>query len=242
MMDINLEANIDYSKITGLTELLTAVDKFITRVDNGEIRSVTTYGEFKAAMNKIGGNVDDCLVAVTVENKAPFYHMNGTPASYDIEEEVGQMILACSQAMDFIHNGPLIGASQQIIDEMYEAKVSKVIPKLQSLIENRITVKFPYSKLVDDSFFARNDLNGAKMNSVDKLRCSADRLTEEAEQLAQEVEMYEPVRDPIPATAIISQLAMMTAHMQQIMVLFGWTWDDVKLVSRQQISELETKD
>ncbi len=170
--------------------------------------------------------------------KQNFYLMNGMPAQLDIDEELGQLILACDTALDFIHRGPAFGMSPTVVEELYNVRVTQLIPKLKAIIENRVTVQYPYSQLVDMTFMQRNDLGGDSkaFGSLDKMRCTTERLTEEASILCGIAGEYDAASgEPIPAKAVMDQMATMTAHMQQILNLFGWTWDDIKLASRQQI-------
>lgn len=195
-------------------------------------QGIAQAGEMSENMRKFG----------TIDKPAAFYHLDGTPAKFDIDEDLGQLLLACERALDFINNGPLFGMPQAAVDELYDVRVVQLIPKLKAVIENRISVLYPYSKLVDMSFVERNDLlnsDPSRTTSIYRLRCTTQRMEEEAERLAAIVGEYrEGLGASLPADEIMAQMATLTEHMQQIMNLFNWTIDDVKLFSRAKIGKL----
>ncbi len=244
-MEAGLQVKIDHTKIKGMTELLMAADALVAPGADKE----ACISKVRAAMMTIGENFKegDLADAVTVTSNADgkpdpvnFYHMNGTAAVFDIDEDLGQLILACDRALDFIHNGPILGAPQKVIDELYQIRVINLMPKVRAIVENRITVLLPYSKLVDDSFTARHNVApDKKFSELDRIRTSTCRLSYVAEELAKRIAMYDPAgKEPIPAPAVMEHLAMCVEDMQQTMTAFGWTWDDVKLASRKQIAAL----
>lgn len=241
---MKLKTNIDTTKITGLTDLLIAADALTAPGAN-----VPEYIEkIRAALNLIGEKFTDGQLVdaisfdsgaiigspIVVRNldgtPATFYHLDGKPATPDIDEDLGQLLLAVDKGFEFIHNGPGVQVTDEMIQELYHNRVTQVIPKLKVVIENRISVLYPYSKLVDMSFMERNDLTGdqGKFTQLDKLRCSIERMSDEtcSTEAAEHVMTY---------------LATIMEHIQQVMNLFGWTIDDVKLASRQKIAGLLAK-
>ena len=169
-----------------------------------------------------------------------FYHMNGKPAAFDIDADIGQLILACEKALDFIVNGPKVFISQKLIDEQFERDVVQLLPLVKTLVQNRITVKYPYSKLVDMTFEHRNNLPAREggYDEMDRLKISVDQLHSPACQLSIYVNTTDRQKAPIDAAAVLRQLATLTEDMQQIMTLFGFTRDDIELTSRQRMSKM----
>lgn len=245
-MEAKLEVKIDQTKIKGMTELLMAADALVAPGLSASDKE-KCITKIRAAMLTIGenfqeGNLADAVVVTeSASGKGlHFYHMDGKPAEFDIDEDVGQLLIACDKALDFINNGPILGAPQKVIDELYEVRVIKLIPKLRAVVENRIMVKYPYGTLVDMTFNARHDLRPEhKYGELERLRVSAYRASYTSEQLAK---LIAGVRvgqgDPIPAAEVMEHVSFLMEDLQQVMNLFGWTADDVKLFSRKRISEL----
>lgn len=177
-----------------------------------------------------------------MEQQQGFYHMDGKPAQFDIDADLGQLILACEKALEFVINGPAVFKSQKIIDEQFERDVVQLHPRLKVLIANRIMVKYPYAELVKMTFEHRCNLPPKKdgYDAMARLKASVDHLHSPACALSTYVSTTDRDRGQMDAAVILRQLAIMTAHMQHIMSLFGLTRDDVELVSRQMISKMPT--
>lgn len=215
----------------GVQNLVTAAQEFCTRVEAGEIRSVQSYNRFKEALILVNDGVQT--------KKSSYYHLNGMSAHFDIDPDLGQLILACDRALEFVINGPGVLASQEVINEQFQRRVVELVPRVKAIIENRITVKYPYAKLVEMTFEKRNGLaerpKGYK--PAERLRSSIDQIHKPACALSVHVNTLPEHTNP-DAALILDQLATMTEHMQQIMILFGFTRDDIELASRQRMDSM----
>ena len=180
------------------------------------------------------GTIDrpqDCVQA------HPFYTMDGQPCPPDIEDELGQLLLACDKAIEFLTVGPAIEVTEDVVKAMYESNVVKLIPKLKAVIESRVAVKWPFAAVV--GIHAKR-ITGSGFKPIDHLLTASTSIEYSNDRLMQIFEKYAGGIDNLnvgPNT--MPYLADIVIHMQRIMTTFGWTWDDVKLKARQQIAENE---
>lgn len=229
IVQLKVDAKDAIASVHGMDLLITAAATFISRCEAGEVRSIKSYQAFKEALETIASGRPD-----------GFYHLEGQPAQFDIDEEAGKLLVQCERALDFVHRGPPVIATKEVINEMYDNRIIKLIPKLKTLLESRVMVKIPYKDLVNESFNLRNDIpENIKPSDFDKFATSIARMGKSHEDLVKQAEGYSVEKaEPINAKATIMYLATMMEHLHQIMWLFGWSIDDVMLASRRQISEL----
>lgn len=188
----------------------------------------------------VEADIADAVLKIVAQSEpATFYHLDGKPAHFDIDADLGQLILACHNALDFVINGPAVIASQKVIDEQFKKRVLDLFPKLKVVIENRITVKYPYSKLAEQTFEVRCGLppKASGYLAMDRLKYSIDYIHSPACNLSIMSNDWKLEKD-VHVTGIVRELATLTAHMQQIMILFGLTRDDIELASRQQMDKM----
>ena len=171
------------------------------------------------------------------EGVKAFYQMDGQPCPPDIEDELGQLLLACDKAIEFLTAGPAIEVTEDVIQAMYESNVVKLIPKLKAVLESRVSVKYPFAMLAS--------IHGSRITEpgfapIDHLIAATGAIEISNDRMMQNFENYTANIDTLnigPNT--MPYLADMVIHMQRIMTTFGWTWDDVKLKARQQMAEHE---
>lgn len=188
------------------------------------------------------GDMDESLrkaftAGVAYKTPESFYQMDGKPCPPDIEDELGQLLLACDKAIEFLTVGPAIEVTEDVVKAMYESNVVKLIPKLKAVLESRVSVKYPFAILVTE--FAKK-ISEPGFKPIDHLLAATGAIEISNDRLMQNFENYAEGIDSLnvgPNT--MPYLADIVIHMQRIMTTFGWTWDDVKLKARQQMAEHE---
>ena len=167
----------------------------------------------------------------------PFYTMDGQPCPPDIEDELGQLLLACDKAIEFLTVGPAIEVTEDVIKAMYNSNVVKLIPKLKAVLESRVSVKYPFAMLAS---IHGSRITEAGSAPIDHLIAITGAINISNYRMMQNFENYTANIDTLNiGQNTMPYLADMVIHMQRIMTTFGWTWDDVKLKARQQMAEHE---
>jgi len=162
----------------------------------------------------------------------PFFKMDDKPVTPDIEEDLGRMMVEIVAAFDFIKNGPVIDMPTADLDKMFDDKVWKLTPRIQTLVANRVMAKHPFSVLADMEF---NGYNG-RCNGSERFNIASMNLLQIPVDM-REVLNLGRLNTAEGAAINMEALAKMTTSMQIIMNLYGWSWDDIKLKARQQMAK-----
>lgn len=251
-MEAKLKVKVDVEQavgaIDGMQDLIEAAKTFCTRVESGEVRSVNSYRAFKTALSKLAdATVDEVEVKVLSPNDPGFYRgEDNQPQPPDIEEELGQLLLMVDESLDFIHHGPRIQVTDpDAVAKQYNKYVTNVIPRVKATIAARVAVKYPLTDLVDMTYGYRNGYTKEVHNDQryrhlfdghNKLSTSGRDILQNASALIGLTKLSKQQPD---AARIMLALAKLLIDMQQIMRLFGWSMDDVRLAAREVLSRYE---
>lgn len=164
-----------------------------------------------------------------VSDEDSFFKLDEVPATPDIEEDLGRLLVEVRRGLEFIHVPPPFELTTEQFDHEYKTRVADIIPKVQTIIENRIMVKHPFSVLAN--LFSKGGMpEGATGTTRFKHACC---------KLSDTIGSLMCRTAATDAKEIIDDLAYMATYMQVIMNLYGWTWDDVKLKARRQMAQVE---
>lgn len=235
--------------IDGMQDLIEAAKTFCSRVESGEVRSVKSYKAFTSALEKLkNANADNVPIEVSDDRAMSFYRTEtGQPSPPDIEEELGQLLIAVDNSLDFIHNGPRVAVQDpKAVEDQYNRHILKIIPLVKSVLASRVAVKYPLTDLVDMTYAQRHGYGPEVYNDMryrdlfdghNKLAASGKSLVQTAANLLAHTKVGKGVAPK--GDVIMLGLCMLLIDMQQIMRLFGWTMDDVRLAAREYLTRYD---
>lgn len=170
-----------------------------------------------------------------IDTEESFFNMDGVAQQPDIEEDIGRLIVEIDRAFQFMVTPPPIELTEAQFKHEFDTRVAPVLGKITTILAQRIMVKHPFNIMADMFFNAQNGRFGGE----ERLLIAAGTIESTNDQLMRACEKDHYIGTKEGAAEVLACLASMTTSLQNIMNLYGWSWDDVKLKARRQFAEVE---
>lgn len=151
----------------------------------------------------------------------------GEPSVVTIDEDTGRLIQALSTALEFMFKGPQVALSDERLTAIIKSlNIGHLLGQAKIVLATNVTPAVPYMMVVDSDYPKQSTLGLTLAKAMSELgmTCGPDII----------INNQASEHD---TRAILSELGWKIYHAQQILNIFGWTWDDVKMSNRLEIVE-----